>query len=108
MKLLWCWRCKREMPMLDEEEYWPIFMLMNTGVGNGRERIWGPIMREYERITGVRLLDGYEILHHRLAFFGPPCKACGKPLRSPRAKFCGTCMAPVAADESTVQHDGNG
>ena len=21
MKLLWCWRCKAEMPMLDEEEF---------------------------------------------------------------------------------------
>jgi len=21
MKMLWCWRCKAEMPMLDEEEF---------------------------------------------------------------------------------------
>jgi hypothetical protein len=98
MKLLWCWRCKQEVPMLDEEEYWPMFRLFSTGEGRARERLWGPMKREYERITGVPALDGYELFHHRLALYGPPCRACGKPLRSPRAKLCGTCMAPVTDD----------
>ena len=29
---LWCWRCKREVLMLDEEEYQRVFMLFNTGM----------------------------------------------------------------------------
>ncbi len=99
MKPLWCWRCKREVPMLDEEEYWRVFMLFNKGIGNARERLYGPLSREYERITGVTMQYDREYLHHRLALYGPPCKACGKPLRSSRAKLCGACMAPVTADE---------
>ncbi len=58
--------------MLDEEEFRRVFMLFNTGVGNGRERLYGPLSREYERITGVPMQYGREYLHHRLALFGPP------------------------------------
>jgi hypothetical protein len=87
--------------MLEEEEFWRVFMLFNTGVGNGRERLYGPLSREYERITGVPMQYGREYLHHRLALYGPPCKACGKPLRSRRAKLCGACMTPVTADDPT-------
>ncbi len=43
---LWCWRCKREVLMLDEEEYQQVFMLFNTGIGNGRERLFGPMTPE--------------------------------------------------------------
>jgi hypothetical protein len=92
--------------MLEEEEFWRVFMLFNTGIGNGRERLYGPLSREYERITGVPMQYGREYLHHRLALYGPPCAKCGKPLRSRRAKLCGACMAPVAPDESTDQRDG--
>jgi len=92
--------------MLEEEEFWRVFMLYNTGIGNGRERLYGPMSREYERITGVPMEYDRAVLHHRLARYGPPCKACGKPLRSRRAKFCGTCMAPVAGSGSTEPSDG--
>jgi hypothetical protein len=105
VKPLWCWRCKREVPMLDEEEYRRVYSLFNTGVGNSLERLWGPLRREYERITGLPAVHRGDIVHHRLALYGPPCKACGKPLRSQRAKLCGACMAPVTADEPTGPSD---
>jgi hypothetical protein len=85
--------------MLDEDEFRRVATLFNTGTGNGRERLYGPMKREYQRITGAAEEVGRNICHHRLALYGPPRKACGKPLRSPRAELCGGCMAPVQKSE---------
>ncbi len=54
-----------------------------------RER--GPMLREYKRITGFRETVPNAVAHHRVSMYGPPCNACGKPLRTPRAKFCAGC-----------------
>lgn len=45
----------------------------------------------YERMAGVREEDPRVLWHHRTALYGPPCAACGKPLRTPRAKLCAAC-----------------
>ena len=99
MKLLWCWRCKMDVPMLDEDEYQLV-----TGKhgpksgGNLAEKIesfHGPVLREYERITGFHETNGNAVYHHRLSLYGPPCSACGKPLRTPQAKFCAACGQPA-------------
>jgi hypothetical protein len=50
-----------------------------------------PLFEEYERLTGVRLTHPKDFRHHRLADYGPPCSACGKPLRTPRASRCMEC-----------------
>jgi hypothetical protein len=31
MKMLWCWRCKTEVPMLDDDEFKRVSSLLNTG-----------------------------------------------------------------------------
>src|SRR5580658_4709651 len=94
MKMLWCWRCKAEMPMLNEEEFQRVTLLRNRS-GIGFKGMFGAMLEEYERITGYRETNGNAVFHHRLAMYGPPCAKCGKPLRTPRAKLCGWCMAPV-------------
>jgi len=94
MKMLWCWRCKAEMPMLDEEEFKRVILLRKLS-GKNIEEMFGALLEEYERITGYRETNGNAVFHHRLAMYGPPCAKCGKPLRTPRAKLCGSCMAPV-------------
>ena len=96
MKMLWCWRCKAEMPMLDEEEFRRVSSLVGRLGKFLPEHKFGASIEEFERITGLPVAgDGTAIFHHRLSMYGPPCSKCGKPLRTPRAKLCGSCIAPV-------------
>lgn len=54
MRMLWCWRCKAEVAMLDDDEFKRVASLFNTGTeGDIKERMFGPLLREYERITGI-------------------------------------------------------
>jgi hypothetical protein len=96
MRMLWCWRCKAEVAMLEDEEFKRVSSLLHTGTeGDAKERMFGPLLREYERITGIRETNPNAIYHHVLSMYGPPCVHCGKPLRSPRASVCGACMKPA-------------
>ena len=53
-------------------------------------------LERYFELTGYREMRMDALWHHRLRRFGPPCRACGKPLRTPRAKFCAECGAAVS------------
>ena len=98
------------MPMLDEEEFAEMWRLYGEGMsatkefrqkwsipleGMQREVRFKPLLDRYEQLTGLRETNPNAIMHHRLSMYGPPCKRCGKPLRSPKAKLCGACMFPV-------------
>ena len=50
-----------------------------------------PMLEAYERITGIQETNANAIWHHRLSLYGPACKSCGKPLRTPEAKVCAAC-----------------
>jgi hypothetical protein len=94
MQMLWCWRCKSEMPMLDDDEYRQVMSYSGTG-HDGDKRRFESMLAEYERITGFRETNPNVVFHHRLSAYGKPCLYCGKPLRTPQAKLCGNCMKPV-------------
>jgi hypothetical protein len=67
----------------------------NASLHEAKNVGWGQgALDLYYRITGFRETNVNAIWHHRLSQFGPPCAACGKPLRTPRAKFCAACGAP--------------
>lgn len=105
-KLLYCWRCAMEIPMLDEAEWERVAPFLANAVsdlkqyrethgvslaeamaqGYGKE-----VLAEYFRITGFQETNPNALWHHRLSLFGPPCVACGKPLRTPNASFCAEC-----------------
>ena len=93
MRYLWCWRCRAEVPMLNEEEFAMVMSKFERSLP-GRGPVL-PMLAEYNRITGIVETNPNVIWDHRLSRYGAPCKACGKPLRTPRAKLCGSCMAPV-------------
>jgi hypothetical protein len=74
MKILWCWRCKTEVPMLDDDEFRRVMSLRGTGDGDLWERQFGPVLREYERITGVKETNINALYHHVESLYGPPCQ----------------------------------
>jgi hypothetical protein len=90
--MLWCWRCKAEVPMLDDEEFAQVVSKQNLNEHTRKAR-FAPFLDEYERITGFRETNTNAVWHHQLSLYDPPCKSCGKPLRTPHAKLCGSCMA---------------
>jgi hypothetical protein len=82
--------------MLDEAEFSSVISKRAAGVeGDLGSGLYEAALAEYERITGYRETNFAAVWHHRLALYGPPCKSCGKPLRTPQAKLCGSCMAPA-------------
>ena len=107
MRVLWCWRCKANVPMLDEEEFASVAHLYREAfkaTGDFRQQ-WSiplehasiedrfkPVRLRYAQLTGMKECHQNVIMHHRVSMYGPPCKECGKPLRTPLAKVCGACM----------------
>jgi len=76
--------------MLDEEEWRRLAPLLADAVD--------PVRREaaldlYEETTGFRETNINALWNYRIANYGLPCTECGKPLRTPRAKFCAYCGA---------------
>jgi hypothetical protein len=56
----------------------------------------------YERITGFKETNPNALFHHRLSIYGPPCRECGKPLRTPQARYCAICSTERAVEGSSV------
>ena len=109
MRLLYCWRCRCEIPMLDELEYASFIdevFLQPSRLSNDcapeqayhiRQQARSSALDLYFRLTGVRETNVNAIYHHRLSLYGPPCAWCGKPLRTPKAKFCAACGTPITS-----------
>jgi len=58
MKMLWCWRCKAEVPMLDDDEWRRVSSLFHTGTeGTSKEPMYAPALLEYERITSFHEIN---------------------------------------------------
>jgi hypothetical protein len=50
-------------------------------------------LAKYEELTGRRETDVNAVRDHRATMYGPPCKKCGKPLRTFKARFCAGCWS---------------
>jgi len=98
------------MPMLDEVEFAEIMSLNLDSIKATKDirehkgvslqdpsidELFQPVRDRYEQLTGMKESNHNAIMHHRLSLFGAPCANCGKPLRTPKAKLCGSCMLPV-------------
>jgi hypothetical protein len=116
MKLLYCWRCERDVPMLDESEFAAIRAayslevaevqqfrrLNNAGLAEAITAVPSRVLPMYEEMA---ISAGFEalqvapehVIQHRIAGLGAACRTCGKPLRTPAAKLCAECGATVDA-----------
>lgn len=108
MRVMWCWRCQMDIPMLDEEEFARISSLLSDGFRATKEfrethglplqgldmsARFAPALAEYRRITGFDETNHNALFHHRMSLYGPPCSSCGKPIRTRTARRCGACGA---------------
>jgi hypothetical protein len=103
-KTAYCWRCKIDVPMLDEDEWEQLYPHLSEGlrgIGEFRERE-GKALERYLEITGFRETNAIAIQHHRLSLFGPPCASCGKLLRTAMAKMCAACGTLVHRSEKSA------
>lgn len=80
-----------EVPMLDDDEFQRTVSSKGSGTGELGAREFGPVLEEYRRITGFNETNINAIYHHQISLYGPPCLACGKPLRTRKAKLCVAC-----------------
>lgn len=91
--------------MLNEKEFSRIESLF-FGPGGEAARVYGslrnrfqPVLDAYRELTGVQYEHRWDgtppypkgVLHHRLAYFGPPCPYCRRFLRNKNAKQCFEC-----------------
>ncbi|TYQ15884.1 UNVERIFIED_CONTAM: hypothetical protein Cloal_2377 [Acetivibrio alkalicellulosi] len=105
-----CRRCKQEVEMLNEEEYIRVYEIYGECIKRTKayretnettfsetpvDELFRPVVEEYEKITGFKGFHHNAIMHHRISTYGQPCKNCGIPLRTPRAKMCAACGAKV-------------
>jgi len=44
-----------------------------------------------EALTGFRETNVFTLWHHQRSFYGPDCPKCGRPYRSPTARYCAEC-----------------
>lgn len=120
MKVLYCWRCKKDVPMLDEIEWDELYPHLIDHIETikayrqkhdatleeaGVQHFEQGALDRYFAITGYRESDVWELWHHRLKEVGSPCTSCGKPLRTPHAKFCAECGAPKSSLGETIITD---
>ncbi len=87
MKLQWCWRCKMDIPMVDDAEWSQVWAAYQSVQPDGRQAA----LNEYERLTGFRETNVNALFHHRISAHGPPCPRCGKVLRTTVAYKCFEC-----------------
>jgi hypothetical protein len=93
------------MPMLTEDEWLRVAPRLTEALTLAKRRECRPgesaldarsaatseVLDLFQAITGFRETSIHAIYHHRLGLYGPPCGKCGKPLRTPQARFCAMC-----------------
>ncbi|WP_336689988.1 MULTISPECIES: hypothetical protein [unclassified Chryseobacterium] len=98
MKIRYCWRCRMDVPMLDEEEGKIASKLLAEGfheVKTARKTPFNENFKKlldyYNNLTGFEETNPNAIMHHFSDMYGPDCENCGKPYRTETATFCPKC-----------------
>jgi hypothetical protein len=120
-RMLYCWRCKMDVPMLDEQEWGRIEEMLCKRralldehlarthrapleyASELKEETYREALALHSTLTGSVDANLHALWQHRLALYGPPCAECGKPLRTPAARRCFACGAPLVVDATSGQ-----
>jgi len=81
-RIQYCWRCREDVPILKKAGWEKVL-----AAGPDHDQM----LAKYNELTGFGESNFAAVLHHRTIDFGPPCKKCSRPLRTPRARFCAEC-----------------
>jgi hypothetical protein len=88
-KTIYCWRCKQDIPMLDEREWEQLGLQALThriqhhrrkdgsSLAESREFVEQEALDLYFKLTGFRETNVNALWHHRLGLYGAPCRTCG-------------------------------
>ncbi len=94
------------IPMLEDREWEIVFPLLRNSISElqrhrqehdlplaeAKDKVFGQaVLEKYRELTGFEETNINAVWHHHVSIYGPPCAACGKPLRTPRAKLCAAC-----------------
>src|SRR5262245_35239731 len=101
---VYCWRCGRFVRGLSELEYAEFEAVfaatkrsLNAALDRGElddsrwEELRRPLEETCRRLSGEDVLEPSHLFKHRASRYGPPCRACGRNLRTPRASRCMAC-----------------
>lgn len=130
MRIQYCWRARREMPMLEDHEVQHIYdvwaasgenpdLAFATLSAEAQKLRCAPltpapvdapsrVLRLWHLCAGYELFTGTPLGHPNYfyplctSWYGPPCPHCGKPLRTSQARFCAECGAPTPAAAGTA------
>lgn len=112
MEKKWCWRCRIEVPMLNQKELQHCIDARKNGKEFVEEEIRKRNIKDFEwlgeRLYGgekqryfvemYRVITGFmqennpnSVWHHVIEFYGPDCPNCFKPLRTSEARYCVNC-----------------
>ena len=105
MKIYYCWRCRTEVPMLEEHEWQEILPLLKIDIKSIKEyrqqyncdlstataAVGHKACKKYKELTGYNETNHVALYHHRLSLSGPECKRCGHLFRTPNASYCANC-----------------
>ena len=94
-KVVWCWRFQMDLPMLDQPEFDDLKAKAGLVGRTGSHAFMKKLCKEYNALTGFKETNGAEIFHQVLEQYGPPCRHCGKLLRTSKASFCAECGTSV-------------
>lgn len=103
-RVLYCWRCKMDIPMLDRAEARQVSAAWSNPVVPGNNN--AEALEKYFQLTGFLETNINAVHHHMLHQYGPPCADCGKPLRTHRAKWCAACGADVIDQDASDSTQG--
>lgn len=80
-----------EVPMLDDLEFKRAKELYSTAFKNTKTDRFQSLLDYYNDLTSFIETEPAAIMHHQISQYGEDCEVCGKPYRTPLARFCAAC-----------------